>query len=132
VQEATPGKVTQNTRSKKLSPTTADKPSTITQHQKPRAVSKQQPSMVKPTTLKTRAVIARNAALQAPLSSRTRSKTGGTANAIHKFFARMENEVHRALAVMDRDTSKLLNYRQLLRHPKYKRVWSTLAANEFG
>ena len=54
------------------------------------------------------------------------------ANAIHKHFTHMENEVHKALAVMDKDTGKLLNYRQLLRHPKYKKAWSTLAANEFG
>jgi hypothetical protein len=132
VQESTPGKITQHTQSKASSPTTADKPAAITQRQKLQAVSKQQPGMVKPTTLKTRAAIACNADLKAPLSSRTQSKTMGTANAIHKRFARMKNEVHRALAVMDRDTGKLLNYRQLLRHPKCKRAWSTLAANKFG
>ena len=45
----------------------------------------------------------------------------GTANTIHKQFTRMENKVHKVLAVMDKDTGKLLNYRQLLRHPKYKK-----------
>ena len=48
-------------------------------------------------------------------------KTIGTASAVHKRFTGMENEVHRVLAVMDKDTGKLLNYRQLLRHPKYKK-----------
>ena len=32
-------------------------------------------------------------------------------------FKRLEKEVHRALAVMDKTTGKMLNYRQLLRHP---------------
>jgi hypothetical protein len=44
----------------------------------------------------------------------------------------MENEVHQALAVMDKETGRLLNYRQLLRSPKHKKAWSMLAANEFG
>jgi hypothetical protein len=44
----------------------------------------------------------------------------------------MENEVQQALAVMDKETGKLLNYRQLMRHPTYKKVWGTLAANKFG
>ena len=33
-------------------------------------------------------------------------------------ISRMENEVHQAMAVMDKETGKLLNYRQLLNHPK--------------
>ena len=44
----------------------------------------------------------------------------------------MENEVHQALAVMDKETGKLLNYCQLMRHPQYKKEWSTSAANKFG
>jgi len=42
------------------------------------------------------------------------------------------NEVHQALAVMNKETGKLLNYCQLSRHLTYKIAWSTLAANEFG
>ena len=45
---------------------------------------------------------------------------------------RLENEVHEALAVMDRDTGKMMNYRQLIRNPKYREVWSKSSANEFG
>jgi hypothetical protein len=56
----------------------------------------------------------------------------GTASAIHKFLTQMENKVHKALTVMDKDTGKLLNYHQLLRHPKYKKAWNKLAANKFG
>jgi len=48
----------------------------------------------------------------------------------------MENEVQQALAVMDKETVKLLNYRQLMQHPKYKKgmehihsqqIWTTSA-----
>ena len=44
----------------------------------------------------------------------------------------MENEVQQALAVMDKETGKLLNYRQLMQHPKYKKAWKMSAANKFG
>jgi hypothetical protein len=74
------------------------------------------------TTPNTRAATARDAALNVPLASRTRSKTIGMEKAIHKQFTRMENKVHQALAVMDKETGKLLNYCQLLRHPKYKKI----------
>jgi hypothetical protein len=47
-------------------------------------------------------------------------------------ITRLENEVHLAMAVMDKDRGKLLNYRQLMNNPKYKKTWSLLAANEFG
>jgi hypothetical protein len=36
------------------------------------------------------------------------------------------------MAVMDKDTGKLLNYRQLINSLKYKNVWSLSAAHEFG
>ena len=36
------------------------------------------------------------------------------------------------MAVLDADTGKLLNYRQLLRHPKHKKGWQISSANEFG
>ena len=45
---------------------------------------------------------------------------------------RVENQVHKALAVMDKKSGKMLNYRQLLRHPDYKKDWSLSSANEFG
>ncbi len=44
----------------------------------------------------------------------------------------MENEVQQALAVMEKDTGWLLNYRQLICNPKYKKAWNLLAANKFG
>ena len=39
---------------------------------------------------------------------------------------------HLACAVFDPDSGKLLEYRQLIRHPKLKHVWLHAAANEFG
>ena len=47
-------------------------------------------------------------------------------------ISRLENEVHQAMAVMDKQTGKLMNYRQLLNHPKYRKGWSLSSANEFG
>ncbi len=35
------------------------------------------------------------------------------------------------LAVMERDTGWLLNYRQLICNPKYRKAWNLLAANKF-
>ena len=45
---------------------------------------------------------------------------------------RMENEVHQALAVMDAETGKVFNYRQLMQSTKHKEKWSKSSANEFG
>jgi hypothetical protein len=44
----------------------------------------------------------------------------------------MTQDVERAMAVMDKNTGKLLNYRQLLKHPAHKKEWDVSAANEFG
>ncbi len=44
----------------------------------------------------------------------------------------MENKVNQAMAVMDAETGKLLNYRQLMRNTKYREAWSLSSANEFG
>ncbi len=66
----------------------------------------------------------------APPASQTCSKTEA-ANGTQQRFKQMENEVHQALAVMDKETGRLLNYRQLLCIPKHKKAWSTSAANKF-
>ncbi|KAL7474759.1 hypothetical protein ACHAW6_005919, partial [Cyclotella cf. meneghiniana] len=59
---------------------------------------------------------------------RTRARLTHQANAVEDFktgrflsaFRKLETQVERALAVLDKDSGKQLNYRQLLRHPKYK------------
>jgi hypothetical protein len=40
--------------------------------------------------------------------------------------------IKRAQLVHDKEMNTYLNYRQLLRHPKYKESWTKFAANEFG
>jgi hypothetical protein len=47
-------------------------------------------------------------------------------------ITQLENEVHQAMSVMDADTGKLLNYKQLIRSMKYREAWSLSSANEFG
>jgi hypothetical protein len=37
-----------------------------------------------------------------------------------------------AHSVLDQDTGKLLEYRQLLKDPKFKQIWTRSAADEFG
>jgi hypothetical protein len=90
----------------------------------PRSSKNHQPS----TTggMHTRSMTARNTAHAAPPASQTGSKTEAT-NATQQRFEKMENEVHQALAVMDKETGRLLNYPQLLCGPKHKKAWSLLA-----
>ena len=67
---------------------------------------------------------------ETPPFSRTRSRTRiiimanekrkGQASKVETTITQLENDFHQVLAVMDTDTSKLLNYRQLMRNPKYK------------
>ena len=45
---------------------------------------------------------------------------------------RLENEVYEAMAVMDAEMGKLLNYKQLMRNPKYKKKWGISSENEYG
>ncbi len=47
-------------------------------------------------------------------------------------ITQLENEVHQAMAVMDADTGKLLNYCQLMQSTKYQDAWSLSSANNFG
>lgn len=41
-------------------------------------------------------------------------------------------QVEAAFPLHDPETGELLEYRQLLRHPKFKEAWNISAANEFG
>jgi hypothetical protein len=49
-----------------------------------------------------------------------------------KVLHKLHTEVEQEMAVLDKETGKLLNYCQLLVHPKYKKDWSVSSANEFG
>ena len=46
--------------------------------------------------------------------------------------SKLEIEVHQAMEVMDAETGKLLSYKQMMRYPKEKKLWSTSLANQFG
>ena len=45
---------------------------------------------------------------------------------------KIENDVYKALAVMDKSSGKMLNYRQLMRHPNYHKQWSLSSTDKFG
>jgi hypothetical protein len=47
-------------------------------------------------------------------------------------ITRLANEVHHAMAVMDANTGKLFNYRQLMRSVRHRQAWSLSSANKFG
>ena len=47
-------------------------------------------------------------------------------------FHKVEKDVKQALGVMDQKSGKMMNYRQLLKHPKFSKAWLTSSANEFG
>jgi hypothetical protein len=47
-------------------------------------------------------------------------------------ITQLENEVHQAMAVIDADTGKLLNYCQLMQSTKYQDAWILSLANKFG
>jgi hypothetical protein len=70
----------------------------------------------------------------------TESSLGKTrqANAVvtkmnwQQLLNRVEQDIERAMAVMDHDSGKMMNYRQLRKHPKHNKTWTTSSANEFG
>ncbi len=70
----------------------------------------------------------------------TKSSIGKTrwANAVitkpnwQRLLNKMEQDVERALAVMDQDSGKMMTYRQLRKQPKFNKTWTTSSANEFG
>ena len=47
-------------------------------------------------------------------------------------YKQLEQETQQALAVLDEESGKLLKYKQLLSHPKYKKEWNISAADEFS
>ena len=42
----------------------------------------------------------------------------------------MENDVHEALAVMNAETGKVLNYRKLMQSQKHEEIWSESSAKK--
>jgi hypothetical protein len=54
---------------------------------------------------------------------------GGKAAA---FISDQQDYKYRACAVIDEETGKSMEYRDLLKDPKHQETWSRAAANEFG
>jgi hypothetical protein len=54
---------------------------------------------------------------------------GGKADA---FIPDQQEYKYRACAVIDEETGKSMEYRDLLKDPKHRETWSRAAANEFG
>ena len=66
------------------------------------------------------------------VATRAKGRLRGSMQRLSKRIERMENEVHKALAVMDAETGKVLNYWQLMQSSKHKETWSKSSAKEFG
>jgi len=93
-----------------------------------KAVAQQKAQLAAPpakgTRVTKRLTLVQRQALQTMPAKRT--------NKMRKRFNKLESEVHQALAVMDTQTGKMLNYRQLMWHPDHKGPWSLSSTNEFG
>lgn len=61
-----------------------------------------------------------------PIAHRTRSRTK-----VDQVVTAVVKDLL-ACSVMDEDTGELLEFRQLRKHPKYKKIWDTSYANELG
>ena len=70
--------------------------------------------------------------LETAAATRQQRRPRGKVPTLAKRLARVENEVHKALAVMDAETGKVFNYRQLMQSTKHRETWSKSSANEFG
>jgi hypothetical protein len=62
---------------------------------------------------------------------RSSHETATASTGTGRCITQLENKVHQAMAVMDKDRGKLLNYGQLMNSLKYKQAWSLSAANKF-
>ena len=64
------------------------------------------------------------------IADRIKRRRGTPSSSIAEHVAQQRQES--ANSVLDFDTGKLLEYRQLLRDPKQKEIWTKAGANEFG
>ena len=115
-------------------PTTRILPAAV--HKKRRPLPARPPQPTSPPAMNPRARPQAKATFAAPPAKNTRARASHlkqpTPPTLSKRITRVENEVQCALAGMDKATGKLLNYRQLLRHPAYNADWTISSANEFG
>jgi hypothetical protein len=127
---------------------------TAARRRRPQETSPRVHLPTQPPALSTRLRVTASTSKNAPPASHTRNKSRlmqptssirnkrRQANAVHeahpkkanviKAIAKLEKQVTHVMAVLDEDSGKLLNYRQLVRHPKYRDEWNQSSANEFG
>ncbi len=60
------------------------------------------------------------------------AKTMARINQRNTYLRQTTQNSKKAQLIHDTETNTYLNYRQLLRHPKFKDLWAKSAANEFG
>ncbi len=110
---------------------------------KPLNKTKQQPTetnaIAEPRVLKTKNSSIRKAAIDKPMTPKSIKPTDVPIARGHRrqhFDTRSHRQIPQeqelAQLVYDKDTGKFLNYQQLIKSPKHKELWTTLAANEFG
>jgi hypothetical protein len=63
---------------------------------------------------------------------RTAPKSRARITQRNRLSPRRHNPTERIQLVHDADTGEYLNYRQLMRNPKHRPIWSKSSANEFG
>ena len=100
--------------------------STVAKHKK---IKKRHKTMMNTTTLahntryrtqKDKTPPARMTRARTRITIRENKKQKGQASKVETTISQFENNVQQALVVMDTETDKFLNYRQLMRNPKYK------------
>jgi hypothetical protein len=71
---------------------------------------------------------------QLKLRSTLRERADNRARITHRTHMQLRQHEQRKIVqlIRDDDTGKYLNYRQLMRSPKHKIIWSRSSANEFG
>ena len=83
--------------------------------------------------IKARRATIKSTAINSRQASATKIATAADESIAERMLRRKrERKIEKAFPVLDPDTGELLEYRQLLRHPKFKETWSISAANEFG
>ena len=48
-----------------------------------------------------------------------------------RILRKVERDEEQAMSVMDQDSGKMINYRQLIKHPKFNKEWKKSSANKF-
>jgi hypothetical protein len=89
---------------------------------KPKPILKEPKYIAKPDSIAERVKAKR----QQPETTQTESIAERVAR------RRRERKVEVAHAVLDQETGQLLEYRQLLKHPRFKELWNRSGADEFG